>query len=61
LSRDPVPGPPSLPATLNPYAYGRNNPALYVDPSGKFAFIPLLSLKLHLRKRQKGKSCKGKN
>jgi RHS repeat-associated protein len=42
LTRDPVPGAPSLPATLNPYAYGRNNPALYVDPSGKFAFIPLL-------------------
>jgi hypothetical protein len=42
LTRDPVPGAPSLPTTLNPYAYGRNNPALYVDPSGKFAFIPLL-------------------
>ncbi len=42
LTRDPIPGPPSSPATLNPYAYGRNNPALYVDPSGKFFFIPLL-------------------
>ena len=32
----------SLPQTLNPYVYALNNPVLYTDPSGEFAFIPLL-------------------
>ena len=42
LTRDPVPGVATLPQTLNPYAYALNNPVLYTDPSGEFAFIPLL-------------------
>ncbi|HDD24953.1 MAG TPA: RHS repeat-associated core domain-containing protein, partial [Chloroflexi bacterium] len=42
LTRDPVPCVATLPQTLNPYAYALNNPVLYTDPSGEFAFIPLL-------------------
>ncbi|MFB0535680.1 MAG: RHS repeat-associated core domain-containing protein [Anaerolineae bacterium] len=41
LTRDPVPGVPMLPASLNPYVYALNNPVLYTDPSGEF-IIPLL-------------------
>jgi hypothetical protein len=42
LTRDPFPGMAALPGTQNPYVYGLNNPANLTDPSGKFAFIPLL-------------------
>jgi RHS repeat-associated protein len=41
LTRDPLPGVPSVPAPLNPYVYTLNNPVLYTDPSGEF-IIPLL-------------------
>jgi hypothetical protein len=41
LTRDPLPGLPSLPASLNPYVYALNNPVLYTDPSGEF-IVPLL-------------------
>lgn len=30
------------PQDLNRYAYAKNNPMLYTDPSGHFAFIPIL-------------------
>ena len=39
---DPFPGLLTLPDTLNPYLYTLNNPVNFVDPSGKFFFIPLL-------------------
>jgi len=42
MSRDPFPGIMGLPATLHPYLYALNNPVLYTDPSGEFAFIPLI-------------------
>jgi RHS repeat-associated protein len=41
LTRDPLPGLPSVPASLNPYVYALNNPVLYTDPSGEF-IVPLL-------------------
>jgi hypothetical protein len=41
LTRDLLPGVPSVPASLNPYVYALNNPVLYTDPSGEF-IIPLL-------------------
>jgi len=42
LSRDPFPGFPQQPDTLNPYPYVRNNPVNYVDPSGEFVLTSLL-------------------
>jgi RHS repeat-associated protein len=42
LTRDPFPGLPTLPQTLNPYAYALNNPVNLVDPSGRFPWIMLL-------------------
>ena len=42
LTRDPFPGFAFDPSSQQPYVYARNNPALYTDPSGEFAFIPLL-------------------
>jgi len=42
MSRDPFPGMMGMPATLHPYVYALNNPVLYTDPSGEFAFIPLI-------------------
>jgi len=42
LTRDPFPGVMGMPATLHPYVYALNNPVLYTDPSGEFAFIPLI-------------------
>ncbi|MFB0535688.1 MAG: hypothetical protein ACETWR_11990, partial [Anaerolineae bacterium] len=44
LTRDPFPGLTTRPATLHPYTYGLNNPVLYVDPTGEFAFLPLLAV-----------------
>jgi RHS repeat-associated protein len=41
-SRDPFPGFAALPQTLHPYVYVNNNPVNLTDPSGKFAFLPLL-------------------
>jgi RHS repeat-associated protein len=41
LTRDPLLGVPSVPASLNPYVYALNNPVLYTDPSGEF-IVPLL-------------------
>jgi hypothetical protein len=38
LPEDPVAGLASLPQTLNPYAYGRDNPFAYPDPSGRDTF-----------------------
>ncbi len=34
-SKDPVRGYAELPQTLNPYAYGRDNPLVYTDPYGR--------------------------
>jgi len=42
LTRDPVPGLPSVPASLHPYVYALNNPVLYTDPGGEI--VPLLLL-----------------
>lgn len=39
-SKDPVSGLATMPQTMNPYAYGVNNPLAYPDPSGEFP--PLL-------------------
>jgi RHS repeat-associated protein len=41
-TRDPFPGFAALPQTLHPYVYVNNNPVNLSDPSGKFAFLPLL-------------------
>jgi RHS repeat-associated protein len=41
-TRDPFPGFAVLPQTLHPYVYVNNNPVNLTDPSGKFAFLPLL-------------------
>jgi RHS repeat-associated protein len=41
-TRDPFPGFAALPQTLHPYVYVNNNPVNLTDPSGKFAFLPLL-------------------
>jgi RHS repeat-associated protein len=41
-TRDPFPGFVVLPQTLHPYVYVNNNPVNLTDPSGKFAFLPLL-------------------
>ncbi len=38
ITRDPVMGQYTQPQTLNPYAYGLNNPILYTDPSGRCIF-----------------------
>jgi RHS repeat-associated protein len=35
LQRDPVPGSPDQPQTINPYAYAGNNPTTFADPSGE--------------------------
>ena len=43
LSRDPFPGYSTWPQSQNPYAYGLNNPALYTDPSGMVAWVPVLA------------------
>lgn len=37
-SKDPVRGYAHLPQTLNPHAYGRDNPFAYPDPSGRDTF-----------------------
>ena len=37
-----MPGVPSVPPSLHPYVYALNNPVNLTDPSGEFAFIPLL-------------------
>ncbi|MEI6046708.1 MAG: polymorphic toxin-type HINT domain-containing protein, partial [Chloroflexota bacterium] len=42
ISRDMVMGQPLHPQSMNPYSYVQNNPALYTDPSGHLAFLPLL-------------------
>ncbi|CAG0928113.1 tRNA(Glu)-specific nuclease WapA [Thermoflexales bacterium] len=42
-TRDPFPGFVALPQTLHPYTYVGNNPVNLTDPSGKFAFLPLLA------------------
>jgi len=39
LTRDPFPGLAALPQAQHPYVYVGNNPALYVDPSGRFINI----------------------
>jgi RHS repeat-associated protein len=41
-TRDPFLGLAGLPQTQHPYAYVGNNPINLTDPSGKFAFVPLL-------------------
>lgn len=43
LTGDPFPGFLGMPQTQNPYIYALNNPALLTDPSGEFAFIPLMA------------------
>ena len=42
LTRDPFAGIPSVPGTLNPYAYALDNPVMVTDPSGQV--VPLLAL-----------------
>ncbi len=42
ITRDPFPGVINQPATLNPYVYALNNPALYTDPSGEFV-LPFIA------------------
>lgn len=39
ISRDPHPGNPQLPLTLNPYQYGLNNPVNHIDPTGEFSLV----------------------
>ncbi|HEX8794522.1 MAG TPA: polymorphic toxin-type HINT domain-containing protein, partial [Polyangiaceae bacterium] len=34
LTRDPVPADPTLPTSVNPYAYVRNDPLDFIDPTG---------------------------
>ncbi len=41
-SPDPLSGSISDPQSLNRYAYARNNPLKFVDPSGAFSFLGLL-------------------
>ena len=41
LSRDPVPGDPRAPLTLNRYAYGRGDPIHYLDPNGEFTLVSM--------------------
>lgn len=33
---------PRDPQDLNRYAYAKNNPLLYTDPTGHFAFLPIV-------------------
>lgn len=40
LSRDPFPGIPFHPCSLNRYVYVENNPANFVDPSGRRHYLP---------------------
>ena len=42
LMTDPIAGKPGDPQSWNRYAYVHNNPIMVTDPSGKFAFLPLL-------------------
>ena len=44
FQQDPLRGLQTLPQSMNPYAYGVNNPALYTDPGGKFPFLFLAML-----------------
>jgi RHS repeat-associated protein len=44
FQKDPWSGDPNLPATLNPYLYGLNNPVLYTDPSGENPLAFVLAL-----------------
>ena len=44
LTKDPFPGFSSLPSTLHPYAYGLNNPATLVDPSGQNPLLAALGI-----------------
>jgi RHS repeat-associated protein len=46
IQKDPFPGLLTQPQTLNPYAYVVNNPVNLTDPSGQFAFLPLLAVGL---------------
>jgi RHS repeat-associated protein len=43
LSKDPIVGVTADPNTLHHYMYARNNPNRFVDPTGKFAWVPLLA------------------
>ena len=42
MTRDPFPGVAGVPQSQHPYVYCHNNPVNLTDPSGEFAFIPLL-------------------
>jgi len=42
ITKDTFPGTLALPKSMHPYMYALNNPIMYIDPNGEFAFIPLL-------------------
>jgi RHS repeat-associated protein len=42
ITRDPFAGIYNLPSTMNGYSYANNNPVLLTDPSGDFAWLPIL-------------------
>jgi RHS repeat-associated protein len=43
-SRDPVAGARSSPEALNPYTFNRNNPTIWIDPSGRISLTELMTV-----------------